>query len=303
MTNFLQFDPIKNNMQSDSLYQASSFRAQGAQTGIASASGHNKLFYQLSTMVAGLAQMMEAKGYTIDDADIATLVTELAHIMTEADMSDYALVSALEGYIAKSAVVIKTASYVLATTDFYKTFEANSASSVTFTLPAYSALANGAWIKIKNIGAGTLTISGVIDGVSPSTDLAQWDEIVIFTDGTGYRGKVISASSAGDWDGSLTTNGYQKFPGGLTIQWGEATVTILGGGAGGETTITFPTPFSNAILGVQLTHQQDQAYGGSGANYYKDLTVTNMTVGIDYVGGIGDTPPASYTMKWMAYGY
>ena len=43
MTNFLQFDPIKNNMQSDSIYQASSFRAQGATTGIASASAHNKL--------------------------------------------------------------------------------------------------------------------------------------------------------------------------------------------------------------------------------------------------------------------
>ena len=39
---------------------------------------------------------------------------------------------------------------------------------------------------------------------------------------------------------SLTTNGYQKLPGGLIIQWGEVSSST---GTEGSISITFPIPF------------------------------------------------------------
>lgn len=298
MTNFLQFDPVKNNMQSDALYQASSFRAQGAQTGIASASAHNKLFYQLSTMMAAIAQMMEGKGYEIDDTAIATLVTELSNIMTRADMSAYALNSALAGYVAKEAVVVKTASHVLTTADFYKTLEANSASAITFTLPGYASVPNGGWVKIKNIGAGSLTISGIIDGVSPSTELSQWDEITVFNDGNGYRGSVISRVSSISFDASLTTNGYQKLPNGLIIQWASFNTGAIGNEYAGSATfpIAFPTDALQVVMGSAAGLVTNATTGGLAI---KTTTKTGFTY-ISYFSSRNDT----YGMlRYIAIGY
>lgn len=79
---------------------------------------------------------------------------------------------------------------------------------------------------------------------------------------------------------SKTTNGYQKLPGGLIIQWG------LGNS---ESTVTFPIAFPNACLNVTL--------GGKGGYYENQFVgaITNTTV---YLGG-GYGPPC----YWMAIGY
>lgn len=226
MTNFLQFDPIKNNMQSDSIYQASSFRSQGAMTGIASASAHNKLFYQLSTMIAALAHMMESKGYPMEDTSIDVLVQELSNLMTRADMASYAPRTLLDSYIAKAAVLIKNNNSSIATSEFYRTIEGNSSSPITFTLPTIGSVPNGAWIKIKNIGIGTITLAPDID--KKSVTLSQWDEVTIYSDGTNdYKGKVIS-TAASSGEESLSRNGYQKFESGLLLQWGAYDATITG---------------------------------------------------------------------------
>lgn len=246
MGTFLQFDPAKNNMQTDAVYSASSFRAQGAQTGIASSSAFNKLIYQLSTMTTALADMMVAKGYTIDDASLTTLTTQLENIMTLADMSSYATVASLLDYIKKEAVVIKTSSYIILTTDMYKTLEANSSGTLTFTLPAYTTVANGAWIKIKNVGTGVLTLSGLIDGAA-SKDLNQYEEITVYSDGVSWRGKVIASTSVLSFDASLTENGYQKLPSGLIMQWGKYGSDIT---AEGEVSFTFPISYPTSCLNV-----------------------------------------------------
>ena len=227
MTNFLQFDPIKNNMLSDMVYQASSFRQQGAMTGIASASAHNKLFYQLSTMVAALAQMMENKGYNIEDTSIATLVTELSNIMTRADMAAYAPRTLLDSYVAKAPVLIKTTTSSIATHEFYRTIEGNSATDITFTLPTIGSVANGAWVKIKNIGKGVITLAPNVD--DKFVALSEWDEITVYSDGTDkYKGKVISTLDASAGEQYLSKNGYQKFESGLLLQWGVYESTISG---------------------------------------------------------------------------
>lgn len=46
---------------------------------------------------------------------------------------------------------------------------------------------------------------------------------------------------------SLATNGFQKIPGGLILQWCSATVSNGG-------TVNFPTTFPNAVLSIQVEH-------------------------------------------------
>lgn len=246
MGTFLQFDSANNNMQTWSVYEASSFRKQGAQTGIASSSAFNRLIYQLSTMTTALADMMIAKGYAIDDASLATLTAQLDKIMTLRDMDAYASTASLLDYIKKEAVTIQTVSYIILTTDMYKTLEANSSGTLTFTLPAYTTVANGAWIKIKNVGTGVLTLSGLIDGAA-SKDLNQYEEITVYSDGVSWRGKVIASTSVLSFDASLTENGYQKLPSGLIMQWGKYASSLTEV----PVSISFPTPFLTACFNAQ----------------------------------------------------
>ena len=104
--NFLQFDPAKNNIQSDGSYTASSYRLQGAQSGIAPSNVHNKLFYQVSTMVAALGSALSAKGYTVSDASISDLITVLGNIMTLADMTPYEQVNSDWDAVSGKALIL-----------------------------------------------------------------------------------------------------------------------------------------------------------------------------------------------------
>jgi len=54
--------------------------------------------------------------------------------------------------------------------------------------------------------------------------------------------------SFGGANQSLTQNGFQKLPGGLTLQWGVATVSVSG--TGGTTVITLPTAYTASCFMV-----------------------------------------------------
>lgn len=257
--NFLQFDPAKNNIASDAAYDASSYRTSGARTGMVPSNIHNKLFYQVSTFVSAFAEMMAtAKGYDMSDSDISTLTSQLGNVMTAGDMSVYALVSQLSGYVAKNAVVSQTADYIVTTTDCFKTLQANKATSISFTLPTFATLdiAHGtgkAWIKFKNIGAGTLTLVSTVDGTTNPT-LSTNEEITVYSDGTALRGKIIAGVALSQFGSSLTTNGYQELPSGLVLQWGAYTSEII---FDNDYPITFPAAFSTACLHVSGITRND----------------------------------------------
>ncbi len=52
----------------------------------------------------------------------------------------------------------KIDSYVITTSDFYKSLRMNSASAKIFTLPSVDSTTDGAWITIMKVGAGRVTI-------------------------------------------------------------------------------------------------------------------------------------------------
>ena len=91
MNNFLQWNPSKVNQEDDTEYAVDSQRLGGADLEeLFPSETANKLFYQVTTMVAGIGQMMSNKGYTMSDANFANLVTALANILTKADFGDAA---------------------------------------------------------------------------------------------------------------------------------------------------------------------------------------------------------------------
>lgn len=86
--NFLQWNPSQNNQEDDATWAADTLRVNGAPASsgtICPSIMDNKFRYQVSTMVAALGQMLDAKGFTISDSVIADLATELANIITTAE--------------------------------------------------------------------------------------------------------------------------------------------------------------------------------------------------------------------------
>jgi hypothetical protein len=199
MTNFRQFDEAKNNMLGDSFYQNSSFRLRGGQVkGLLSSSAFNKLMYQVSTMTTAIATMMETKdpSYIMEDDSLSTLTTNLANIMTVKDMGIYALGTDLANYISKSAVIIVTNSdYTILSSDCYKTIQLINATETKYFAPPIPAT-NQMWVKLKNACTdvnGKIQIMEDVDG--ETVILTPNEEIVIYYDGSAWRGKKIADSA------------------------------------------------------------------------------------------------------------
>lgn len=86
-SNFLQWNPSQANQETDSTYNADSQRVGGAADNTPfPAELANKLFYQLSTGIAALMQMMAAKGFNCQDTNLGTLASVLSAIVTTADL-------------------------------------------------------------------------------------------------------------------------------------------------------------------------------------------------------------------------
>jgi hypothetical protein len=86
-TNFLQWNPTASNQESDSSYASDAQRTGGASSGEFPSATANKLFFQCSTFVAALGQMLATKGYSTSDADISVLAAVLANLITNADLA------------------------------------------------------------------------------------------------------------------------------------------------------------------------------------------------------------------------
>jgi hypothetical protein len=80
-SNFQQFNPSQNNQLTDADYALSTYRLNGATAGVAPSIDHNKLYYQLSTFVAAMAQAFADHGYTVSDASLSTLTSVLDNIV------------------------------------------------------------------------------------------------------------------------------------------------------------------------------------------------------------------------------
>lgn len=81
--NFLPFDQPGSNMMTDTEYTSSSDRTNGVKSGIANPRVHNKLFRQLSFMMAALANFIVGKGLDATDADLNILTQNLTTALSQ----------------------------------------------------------------------------------------------------------------------------------------------------------------------------------------------------------------------------
>ncbi len=71
-TNILRFNTDLANLESDAAFNADAMRTGGLAAGVAPSNFHNKLFLQMNSVVAALAQSLVSKGYTIEDGSAGT---------------------------------------------------------------------------------------------------------------------------------------------------------------------------------------------------------------------------------------
>ncbi len=88
--NFKQWNPGALSQEDDAAYAVDVMRTGGAVSGIFPKELANKLFYQVTTMVAAFGEALSNKGYHPSDADIATLITLLSNVLTKADFGSVA---------------------------------------------------------------------------------------------------------------------------------------------------------------------------------------------------------------------
>ena len=133
-------------------------------------------------------------------------------------------------------------------------------TSVGFSTGSTGLIASGSPITTS----GTITLSGVLNVANGGTGAssaasAQANLGVPSVTGSGASGSwgISVTGSAGSVTGTtgagnqlLATNGFQKLPGGLLLQWGATTSS---GTTANNATATFPTAFPTSVLTVFAT--------------------------------------------------
>jgi hypothetical protein len=180
-----------------------------------------------------------------------------------------------------------------ATPSSFSTGYPTDGDPVTNTPPTYP----GAWwfhmvtAEILNV----ITAAGLTPSATTLTQLATAMATIApvqsVNGATGAVTGLVATSSFTGANQSLSTSGYQKLPGGLILQWGQASV-----GTDASLAVTLPTTFPTSIFAA-FTQNLGGAISGSGvgiAGTRVDLTSTSqITLYNDQ---------ASQTMTWFALG-
>lgn len=133
------------------------------------------------------------------------------------------------------------------------------------------------------IGNGT----SALQAVAPSTS-----GNVLASNGTTWVSSALSSLAA--FDKSTGTTGYQKFPGGFTVQWG------LAQGISPDTTvtITLPIAFQSVFLYANIAVQD---FTGGNEEMSTPFVILSNTSTFQIKNTDGDTTINNY--RWIAIGY
>lgn len=190
-----------------------------------------------------------------------------------------------------------------------KTIQLFSTTAFTVTLPALSTVPSGGRIEFWNNGSGTATVRGngaeqVNLGflVSNAVAVPPGETLTIVSGGgngvwIAVAGTVPLSQAQSSFGASLTSNGYQRLPSGLLIQWGQGST-----GADGRMLVTWPVPFPNVCLQAFGIHR-----GGGGAI----VIVDDQTGGLTKAQGrfaiadklFGSVSGPSLVIAWFALGF
>ncbi|KVP84562.1 hypothetical protein WJ95_20600 [Burkholderia ubonensis] len=247
------------NVIDQSTYAALAARLTGFQSGTAQSPQLNKVWRQSSIMAAVLAQfIVDQTGQSaVDDGTTATLEANLKAAINAAGVTapqfDNSTKLATTAFVQRalgnmqSGVRIQSAGSAAFSASQAGGSFTLEVSSTTYTLPALSAVQPGATFEfLATVNAATVATAGadkMMTGslVSSSTCVLNNGDTAKFVSDGAYwvlvSGSAALRLSLGDFGNSLSTNGYQKLPSGLIIQWGVVSVPA-------NTTYTYNFPIA-----------------------------------------------------------
>lgn len=243
---------------------------------------------------------MAYTGENIKDLDIAT-PTEGASYLPELNDSDREIKKVLKNQFA---VVTKTAAYTLTAQDSIALCD----GTFTVTLPTPSTVAGGGYIKeytLRNIGIGTITVGGTIDGVANPT-ISAGHSFTFYTDGASWFEK--KARNAVDSVNATNATNYAGIPSGTKMFFYQASaptgwtqdtthndkalrvVSGAGGGSGGSLSLSAAT-----TGGHTLTISEMPAHNHV-VSPVTDIRVTGTSAGLEY-DTVADNEPYSFSTQ------
>ena len=159
-------------------------------------------------------------------------------------------------------------------------------------------------VAIANGGTGQTTAAAAFGVLKQDATTSATGVVELATDaetqtGTDTARAITPSSLFSAFGRSLTTNGYQKFPGGLILQWGlyNNSDAYLSEGA---ITVNLPISFPTAALcGMATGRNSTQATTGGTAAEIVSISTTQITLFVQ-AHASGDTTNGIY---WMALGY
>lgn len=151
----------------------------------------------------------------------------------------------------------------------------------TATLPPLASTASGlttytfkggaSGVTLKGNGAELIIPSTLAGGGANTYTVLPGESLTVISNGPGtFWYVMLDGFGANSFAASLASNGYQKLPGGLIVQWGPTAV----GNSAADVVTTLPIAFTTQFLQVTVT----QAYAaGSGVIGYAAATPTTLS--------------------------
>lgn len=140
-------------------------------------------------------------------------------------------------------------------------FQSSRPIVVDSELPAQTTATNGRALVSNGVTASWNTVLSMI-GTNPGQSQPNTVLNAILPSQTGNADRVLQTNgTSSSWvdqfaTRSLTTNGHQRLPSGLLVQWG-----IGGSGAGGESVVTFPIAFPTQCFLVLVNEASANGWG------------------------------------------
>ena len=195
-----------------------------------------------------------------------------------------------------------TSATTLTNSDLGKFIRVSNAS-FTVNLPLAADSPNGSSIMLWCSSSGPITIQpqgadSIYRDGSPlaSISIGVGDTALFYNTGNGwvlFAGTAqLGSSGSLSFGHNLSTNGYQRLPSGLIIQWGNTTAT-----ANGTVAITFPISFTSAVQFVQASWTADMGITGTDAISSYGRSVTGVTL------RCASNEAGSQPLNWVAIGY
>lgn len=162
---------------------------------------------------------------------------------------------AMGGYSSEETI---TGAITLNAGDFGQSYVVGGSTAYAVTLPSISVSPSGStltfWcsssntVTIQRAGADTISANGTSSVTSVA--LVSGDSVTMVSTGSAWfmaGGSAQLGYSTGMFGASLTSNGYQKLPSGLIIQWGYATSS---GTTSPNVVVTLPIAFTSALYSM-----------------------------------------------------